>query len=220
MFHGKERFDQNPDAHHGHDDHHHGGGKPHETPWVVTVPLVLLAIPSVVIGFMTIDSMLFGAFLKDAITVDAASHPAMATFAEEFHGAVSMAIHGFTTLPFWLALGGAVSAWYMYLINPAIPAALERFFKSLGVLNILENKYYLDWFNENVLARGARLLGTGLWKGGDQGVIEGGVVNASWKVVGLFSGAVRRMQSGYLYHYALMMIVGVLLFMTYFVWLA
>ncbi len=222
VFHGKERFDQNPDAHHGHDDHHHhhGGGKPHETPWVVTVPLVLLAIPSVVIGFMTIDSMLFGAFLQDAITVNAASHPAMATFAEEFHGAVSMAIHGFTTLPFWLALGGAVAAWYMYLINPAVPAALERFFKSLGLLNILENKYYLDWFNENVLARGARLLGTGLWKGGDQGVIEGGVVNASWKMVGMFSAAVRRMQSGYLYHYALMMIVGVLLFMTYFVWLA
>jgi NADH-quinone oxidoreductase subunit L len=223
VFHGKERFDQNPDAHHDHDhDHndHHGGGKPHETPWVVTVPLVLLAIPSVIIGFLTIDPMLFGGFLKDAITVNGELHPAMETFREEFHGAAAMAMHGFTTLPFWLALGGAVSAWYMYLINPAVPAALERFFKSFGLLNILENKYYLDWFNENVLARGARLLGTGLWKGGDQGVIEGGVVNASWKVVGLFSAAVRTMQSGYLYHYALMMIVGVLLFMTYFVWLA
>jgi NADH-quinone oxidoreductase subunit L len=223
VFHGKERFDQNPDAHHGHDhhdDHHHGDGKPHETPWVVTVPLVLLAIPSVIIGFMTIDSMLFGSFLKDAITINGELHPAMDTFREEFHGAMAMAIHGFTTMPFWLALAGAVSAWYMYLIHPAVPAALERFFKSLGALNILENKYYLDWFNENVLARGARLLGTGLWKGGDQGVIEGGVVNASWKMVGMFSGAVRRVQSGYLYHYALMMIVGILLFMTYFVWLA
>ena len=223
VFHGKERFDQNPDAHHGHDhhdDHHHGDGKPHETPWVVTVPLVLLAIPSVIIGFLTIDSMLFGSFLKDAITINGELHPAMDTFREEFHGAMAMAIHGFTTMPFWLALAGAVSAWYMYLINPAVPAALERFFKALGALNILENKYYLDWFNENVLARGARLLGTGLWKGGDQGVIEGGVVNASWKMVGMFSGAVRRVQSGYLYHYALMMIVGILLFMTYFVWLA
>jgi NADH-quinone oxidoreductase subunit L len=224
VFYGKERFDQNPDAHHGHDDHHHddhhGSDKPHETPWVVTVPLVLLAIPSVIIGFLTIDSMLFGAFLQDAITINSELHPAMETFREEFHGAMAMALHGFTTLPFWLALGGAVSAWYMYLINPAVPAALERLFKSLGVMNLLENKYYLDWFNENVLARGARLLGTGLWKGGDQGVIEGGVVNASWKMVGMFSGAVRKMQSGYLYHYALMMIVGVLLFMTYFVWLA
>jgi NADH-quinone oxidoreductase subunit L len=223
VFHGKERFDQNPDAHHGHDHHnddHHGSAKPHETPWVVTVPLVLLAIPSVVIGFMTIEPMLFGAFLKDAITINAELHPAVAAFAEEFHGPVAMAMHAFTTMPFWLALGGAVSAWYMYLINPAVPAALERFFKSVGLLNILENKYYLDWFNENVLARGARMLGTGLWKGGDQGVIEGGVVNASWKMVGMFSGAVRRLQTGYLYHYALMMIVGVLLFMTYFVWLA
>ena len=219
VFHGKERFDQNPDAHHGH-DHHHGGGKPHETPWVVTVPLVLLAIPSVFIGAMTIDSMLFGSFLKDAITINSELHPAMETFREEFHGWFAMAMHAFTTMPFWLALAGAVSAWYMYLINPALPTALQRFFGSLGILNILENKYYLDWFNENVLARGARLLGTGLWKGGDQGVIEGGVVNASWKVVGLFSSAVRTMQSGYLYHYALMMIVGVLLFMTYFVWLA
>jgi NADH-quinone oxidoreductase subunit L len=224
VFHGKERFDQNPDAHHGHDDHHHdghhGSAKPHETPWVVTVPLVLLAIPSVIIGFLTIDPMLMGSFLKDAIHINGDLHPAMETFREEFHGAMAMALHGFTTLPFWLALGGAVSAWYMYLINPAVPAALERFFKSTGVLNLLENKYYLDWFNENVLARGARLLGTGLWKGGDQGVIEGGVVNASWKMVGMFSGAVRKMQSGYLYHYALMMIVGILLLMTYFVWLA
>jgi NADH-quinone oxidoreductase subunit L len=222
VFHGKERYDQNPDAHHGHHGHddHHGGGKPHETPRVVTVPLVLLAIPSVLIGLLTIEPMLLGGFLKDAIHINGELHPAMETFREEFHGWVGMALHAFTTMPFWLALAGAVSAWYMYLINPAVPAALERFFQSFGVLNVLENKYYLDWFNENVLARGARLLGTGLWKGGDQGVIEGGVVNASWKVVGMFSAAVRTLQSGYLYHYALMMIVGILLFMTYFVWLA
>ena len=222
VFHGKERYDQNPDAHHGHHGHddHHGGGKPHKAPWVVKVPLVLLAIPSVLIGLLTIEPMLLGGFLKDAIHVNGELHPAMETFREEFHGWVGMALHAFTTMPFWLALAGAVSAWYMYLINPAVPAALERFFQSFGVLNVLENKYYLDWFNENVLARGARLLGTGLWKGGDQGVIEGGVVNASWKVVGMFSAAVRTLQSGYLYHYALMMIVGILLFMTYFVWLA
>jgi NADH-quinone oxidoreductase subunit L len=220
VFHGKERFDQNPDAHHGHDDHGHGhhDSKPHETPWVVTVPLVLLAIPSVVIGFMTIQPMLFGEFLKDAIHISAELHPALEKFAEEFHGPVAMALHGFTTLPFFLALGGAVAAWYMYLINPAVPAAFGRALKP--VVTVLENKYYMDWFNEYVLARGARLLGTGLWKGGDRGLIEGGVVNASWKLIGAVSSAVRQMQSGYLYHYALMMIVGVLLFMTYFVWLA
>ncbi|MFM6985932.1 MAG: NADH-quinone oxidoreductase subunit L [Hydrogenophaga sp.] len=218
VFHGHERHDQNPDAHH--DDHHghHGDDKPHESPWVVTVPLLLLAIPSVVIGYLTIQPMLFGDFLKDAITVHGELHPAMETFAEEFHGALAMAVHALSTAPFYLALGGAVVAWYMYLINPAVPAAIARVLQP--VITVLDNKYYLDWFNENVLARGARLLGVGLWKAGDQGVIEGGVVNASWKVVDLFSAAVRRMQSGALYHYALMMIVGVLLLMTYFVWLA
>ena len=221
VFHGQERYDQNPDAHHDdhhHDDHgHHEEHKPHESPWVVTVPLLLLAVPSVVIGYMTIQPMLFGDFLKDAITINTAAHPAMATFAEEFHGPLAMALHAFSTAPFWLALAGAVTAWYMYLINPAVPAAIGRSLKPL--ITVLENKYYMDWFNENVLARGARALGTGLWKGGDQGVIEGGVVNASWKLVGLVSAAVRHVQSGYLYHYALMMIVGIFLFMTYFVWL-
>ena len=221
VFHGKERYDQNPDTHHddhGHHDSHGHESKPHESPWVVTVPLVLLAIPSVVIGFMTIQPMLFGEFFKDAIFVNAAAHPAMATFAEEFHGALSMAAHSLYTLPLYLALAGAVSAWYMYLINPAVPAAIGRALRPLVV--VLENKYYMDWFNENVLAKGARGLGIGLWKGGDRGVIEGGVVNASWKLVSLVSGVVRKAQTGYLYHYALMMIVGVLLFMTYFVWLA
>jgi NADH-quinone oxidoreductase subunit L len=224
VFHGKERYDQNPDVHHGHDDHDddhghgHGDGKPHETPWVVTVPLVLLAIPSVAIGFFTIGPMLFGDFFQDAIYTNAALHPAFSMFAETFHGPIAMALHAFSTAPFWLALGGAVSAWYMYLINPALPAAIGRALKP--VVTLLENKYYLDWFNENVISRGARALGTGLWKGGDRGVIEGGVVNASWKLVGWVSSVVRQAQSGYLYHYALVMIVGVLLFMTYFVWIA
>jgi NADH-quinone oxidoreductase subunit L len=223
VFHGKERYDQNPDAHHDdhgdhHDDHGHGDGKPHESPWVVTVPLLLLAVPSVVIGFITIQPMLFGDFFKDAITINTAAHPAMVKFGEMFHGPLAMAVHALSTAPLYLALAGAVSAWYMYLINPAVPAAIARALRPLIV--VLENKYYLDWFNENVLARGARALGVGLWKGGDRGVIEGGVVNASWKLVGVVSSVVRRAQTGYLYHYALMMIVGVLLFMTYFVWLA
>jgi NADH-quinone oxidoreductase subunit L len=220
VFHGQERYDQNPDAHHGdhgHDDHH-GDGKPHETPWVVTVPLVLLAIPSVLIGFFTIEPMLFGTFLQDAITVNSAAHPALAEFAKIFHGPVAMVSHALYTPPLYLALAGAVMAWYMYLINPAVPAAIARALRPLIV--VMENKYYLDWFNENVLARGARALGVAFWKGGDRGVIEGGVVNASWKLVGAVSALVRRAQSGYLYHYALMMIVGVFLFMTYFVWLA
>ncbi|PUE19208.1 NADH-quinone oxidoreductase subunit L [Limnohabitans sp. MMS-10A-160] len=221
VFHGKERYDQNPDAHHGHDDHGHGHDdhhEPHESPWVVTVPLVLLAIPSVVIGFMAIEPMLYGEFFKDVIFVNAEKHPAMKEMAEMFHGPVAMAVHALSTAPFWLALAGVVVSWYMYLVNPKVPAFFARVLRP--VIVILENKYFLDWINENILARGARMLGTGLWKVGDRALIDGLVVNGSWKVVGLISGAVRRFQSGYLYHYALVMILGVFALMTYFVWLA
>jgi NADH-quinone oxidoreductase subunit L len=224
VFHGKERYDQNPDAHH--DDHHeahdaHGHKadhhEPHESPWVVTVPLVLLAIPSVVIGFMTIQPMLFGEFFKDSISVNLERHPAMEEIAKLFHGPAEMALHGLTAAPFWLALAGVALAYYMYLVNPAFPAAIKRTFQP--VYTLLENKYYLDWFNENVLARGTRALGTGLWKGGDQALIDGALVNGSWKLVGWVAGAVRRLQSGYIYHYAFGMIIGIFVLMTYFVWL-
>jgi NADH-quinone oxidoreductase subunit L len=220
VFHGKERFDQNPDAHHhGHDDHGHGhhDSKPHESPWVVWVPLVLLAIPSVFIGYMTIEPMLFGDFFKGAIFIDAEKHPGMEELAHLFHGRVEMALHAVSTAPFWLALSGVVLSYYMYMINPALPAAIKKAVSPIYTL--LENKYYLDWFNENVLARGARLLGTGLWKGGDQFLIDGAIVNGSWKLVGWVSGGVRKVQTGYLYHYALVMILGVFVLMTYFVWL-
>ena len=219
VFHGKERYDQNPDAHHDH-DHHHGHGhddKPHESPWVVWLPLVLLAIPSVVLGAMTLMPMLFGDVFKGVIHVDAARHPAMAELAEEIHGWLPMGLHGFVTAPFWLALAGVAAAYYMYMVNPALPAAIKRMFQP--VYTVLDNKYYLDWFNENVIARGVRMLGTGLWKGVDRAVIDGLVVNGSWKVVGWVAGAVRRLQSGYLYHYALVMILGIFVLMTYFVWL-
>jgi NADH-quinone oxidoreductase subunit L len=217
VFHGKERFDQNPDAHHddhghGHDDHH----EPHESPWVVWVPLVALAIPSVVIGFMTIEPMLFGEFFKGAIFIDEAKHPAMKELAEAFHGPVAMALHGLTAAPFWLALSGVVVAWYLYLINPALPAAIKRAFGPIYTL--LENKYYMDWFNENVIARATRALGTGLWKGGDQGIIDGGIVNGSWKLVGRIAGAVRWLQTGFIYHYAFSMLIGIFVLMSYFVW--
>ena len=223
VFHGKERFDQNPEAHHDahdahdghaqHDDHH----KPHESPWVVTLPLILLAIPSVVIGYLTIEPTVFGGFFKDAIFINAEKHQAMTVLTEEFHGALNMAMHALKTMPFWLAVAGVASSYYMYMINPALPAAIKRIFQPIYTL--LENKYYLDWFNENVIARGACVLGVGLWKVGDQTLIDGTVVNGSWKVVRIFSGLVRRIQTGYLYHYALSMIVGVFVLMTYFVWL-
>ena len=216
VFHGKERFDQNPDAHHGdhhgHDDQH----EPHESPWVVTVPLVLLAIPSVVVGFMFIQPMLFGDFFKDVIFVDAAKHPAMAKLGEIFHGPVAMALHGLQTAPFWLALAGVALSYYMYMVNPALPAGIKARVQPL--YRLLENKYYLDWINENILAKGARALGVGLWKVGDQAIIDGGVVNGSWKLVGAISGVVRWVQSGFIFHYALVMILGVFALMTWFVW--
>jgi NADH-quinone oxidoreductase subunit L len=217
VFHGRERFDQNPDTHHGHDDHGHGD-KPHESPWVVTVPLVLLAVPSVLIGFLTVMPMLFGEFLSDAISVNAAIHPSMAQLAKLIHGPVELAVHSLASPALWLAVSGVVLSWYMYLVNPAVPAALMKALKP--VHSLLENKYYLDWFNENVLAKSARGLGIGFWKGGDQGLIEGAVVNASWKLVGLLSKVVKFAQTGFLYHYALVMLAGLFLFLTYFVWLA
>ncbi|MCY7319523.1 MAG: NADH-quinone oxidoreductase subunit L, partial [Ramlibacter sp.] len=244
VFHGKERYHQNPQQHgkdhdhaghdvadsavtHGanaapaahvsHDAHDGHETKPRESSWVVTAPLLLLAFPSVVIGFLAIQPMLFGDLLKDSIIVDSARHPAMAMLAREFHGAAQMALHGLVTAPFWLAVAGVALAYYMYLVNPALPAAIRK--RVEPVYQLLENKYYLDWFNENVLARGARMLGVGLWKGGDQGLIDGVIVNGSWRLIGRIAGAVRWIQSGYLYHYAFGMILGVFVLMTYFVWL-
>ncbi|WP_286747683.1 NADH-quinone oxidoreductase subunit L [Aquabacterium sp. UBA2148] len=220
VFHGKERFHHKPfpgehDHHDDHgDDHHH---EPHESPWVVTAPLLLLAIPSVVIGFLTIEPMLFGDFLKSAITVDATKHPAMAELAHHFHGATAMALHGFQTLPFFLALGGVVTAYVFYLVAPQIPAFFAKVLRPLIVIG--ENKYFLDWFNENVLAAGARLLGRGFWKIGDVALIDGLVVNGSAKLVGLIGSVVRLFQTGYLYHYALVMILGVFALMTWFVFM-
>ncbi len=213
VFHGKARFDQNPDAQYDHDAHHEPH-EPHESPWVVTAPLVLLAIPSVVIGFMSIDAMLFGDFLGGAIIVNAAKHPAMAELAKIFHGQSQMALHGLTTLPVWLALAGVASAWYMYMVNPALPAAIKRRVEPLDTL--LEHKYYIDWFNENVLARAARGLGIVLWKGGDEKLIDGALVNGSWKLVGWVSSVVRKVQTGYIYHYALAMILGIFILISYF----
>ncbi|MDD3326722.1 MAG: NADH-quinone oxidoreductase subunit L [Zoogloea sp.] len=230
VFHGEERFgkavEHHHDAHddhasahadddHGHDEHHHGlapGQKPHESPWVVTVPLVLLAIPSVLIGFLTIEPMLFGSFFKGVIHFSE-SHPVMAELGEEFHGAVGMAIHGLTTLPFFLAMAGVAVAWLFYMKVPAIPAAIMKTFKPIHTL--LENKYYFDKFNEIFFAGGARLLGRGLWKVGDQTLIDGMVVNGSAKLVGVIAQLSKLFQSGHIYQYAFSMIVGVFVLLTF-----
>jgi NADH-quinone oxidoreductase subunit L len=224
VFHGKERFDTGGGHGHGHGatDHevpgHGHGGLPHESPAVVTVPLMMLAIPSVLIGLYTIEPMLFGDFFKGVIVVDAAKHPAMAGLAEHFHGWVAMGVHALQTPVFWLAVAGVASSYYCYLVNPAVPAALLR---ALGPLHrLLENKYYLDRINELVFAGGARALGKGLWKVGDQALIDGVAVNGSSKVIGWLASALRHVQSGFIYHYAIAMIVGVAVLVWWFVPLA
>lgn len=218
VFHGKPRFEtaHGHDAHghdaHGHDGH--GAHVPHESPWVVTVPLVLLAIPSIIIGALAADSMITGEYFKGVITVFADKHPAMAALAEHWHGWVAMALHGFTSLPFWLMIAGIATAWYFYLVNPAIPARLQQTFK--GIYTVLENKYYLDRFNEWFFAGGARRLGSGLWKRGDQGLIDGLVVNGSARLVGWFSRVLRQGQTGFLNHYAIAMIIGLAFLLFWF----
>ncbi|MBW8829258.1 MAG: NADH-quinone oxidoreductase subunit L [Burkholderiales bacterium] len=219
VFHGKERFHHKPFPPEGEDPHHapHGDEQhdPHESPWVVTAPLILLAIPSVVIGYMTIGPMLFSDFLKDSIFVNSELHPAMEEMAKEFHGAVAMAVHGVMSVPFFLALAGVVVAYLFYMVKPEIPAAIKARFGF--VYRVLENKYYMDWFNENVLAPLARGMGHGLWKGGDVGLIDG-VINGSASGVGGVASLVRLIQTGYLYWYALVMILGVIGLMTWQLW--
>jgi len=215
------------DAHdaHGHADHHeededdhahHGlepGQKPHESPFVVWFPLVMLAIPSVIIGYLAIGPMLHGDFFKNVIFVGE-NHKAMEILGEEFHGAMAMAIHSLTTAPLWLAIAGVASAYYCYMINPRVPAWF--FAKFTAVHTLLENKYYMDKFNEVVFAGGARLLGNGLWNVGDKTLIDGLLVNGSAKVVNWFSKLARLGQTGYIYHYAFVMILGILGFRVYF----
>jgi NADH-quinone oxidoreductase subunit L len=205
------------DAHDAHDDHaHHGlapGQKPHESPFVVWFPLVALAIPSVIIGYLTIGPMLFGDFFKGVIFVGD-NHHAMAEMTEEFHGAMAMTIHALTSAPFILAALGVASAYYCYMINQKVPAWFFAKFHALHTL--LDNKYYMDKFNDVVFAGGARMLGNGLWNVGDKGLIDGLVVNGSAKLVGWFSTVVRTAQTGYIYHYAFVMILGVLATLMYF----
>jgi NADH-quinone oxidoreductase subunit L len=220
VFHGEERFGKAHDDHHDdHGDEHHclaPGEKPHESPWVVTAPLILLALPSVFIGYWTIGPMLHGDFFKDSIVVDAARHPAMAELGKAFHGALAMATHGLMTLPFWLALGGVVAAWWLYLKQPSIPSAIKSRFE--WIYRLLDNKYYMDWINEHVFAAGARLLGTGLWKGGDVALIDGVAINGSARAVGALAQLTRLFQTGYLYFYALVMLLGIFALMTWQLW--
>lgn len=218
VFHGEERFGK---AHHDHDAHgeHHGlthGQKPHETPWVVYVPLILLAIPSLLIGYFTVEPMLYGNYFGDAIYISH-EHHALAEMGEEFHGAFAMALHALTSLPFLLALAGVVSAWFLYLVRTDIPAKIQRQFQPIYTL--LDNKYYFDRFNDWFFAGGARGVSRILWKFGDVKLIDGVMVNGTARLIGKFSRMLRPIQSGYIYHYAFAMLIGVFVLLTIRFWL-
>ncbi|MDR1854659.1 MAG: NADH-quinone oxidoreductase subunit L [Azoarcus sp.] len=212
VFHGEERFGQ---AHHAEDeDHgeHHGlepGQKPHESPLVVTIPLVLLAIPSVVAGWFTLEPLLFGGWFGGAI--ESSAHLEETT-------PLAMALHGFLGAPFWLALAGVVVAWVLYMHRPALPARIRAKFAALYTL--LDNKYYFDRFNDVVVAAGARLLGEGLWKQGDRNLIDGVAVTGSTRLATLAGRVLGLFQTGYLYQYAFTMIAGLVVLLTFWIFLA
>lgn len=196
VFHGEERMDQHTKEH------------LHETSPVITIPLILLAIPSVIIGWLTIETVLFGGYFDTAI-VTLSEHGAMAAVAETFHGPLEFVIHGFTGPAVYLALFGVVAAWYIYLKKPSI--AVQAREKFSFIYNLLDQKYYFDRFNEVVFATASRGIGHVFWRLGDALVIDGLVVNGSARFVGWVSGIVRHVQTGYLNHYAFVMITGLIL---------
>jgi NADH-quinone oxidoreductase subunit L len=215
VFHGKARWGHSDSHAHDHhaeqgDDHaHHGlapGEKPHESPVVITLPLILLAIPSVIIGFYTITPLLFGTFFGDSIFIDVVRHPIMKELEDHFHGPVAMALHAFTSPILLLVVLGVLTAAVGYLWAPKLPAKVAE--ALAPIKKLLDNKYYLDDLNQAVFAKGLIWIGSFLWHRGDQKVIDGFFVNGSAYTVGRFAGVIRHLQSGYLYHYAFAMIAG------------
>jgi len=202
VFHGKERMDEHTRSH------------LHEPSWVVTLPLVLLAIPSVIIGYMFVGDMAFGNFFGDAIFV-LPQHDVLGELAKEFHGPAAMMLHSLKTLPFWLAAGGVGTAWFLYMKRPDLPAVIQQKLSLLHTIFI--NKYGFDKFNEIVFAGGSRGLGNLLWKYIDVKLIDSFIINGSAKTVGWVSLIMRRMQTGYLYTYAFAMILGLCALLAIFV---
>ena len=208
-FHGAERFGAHDDNA-GHSDAHRHGHAPHESPAVVTGPLIVLAIPSLCAGWW-IGSVLFGGYFGDAIVVTE-PHDVLAELGKEFHGVAAMMIHALRAWPFWLSVGGIAAAAFLYLKRTDLPQKLRVAFGP--VTTLLDNTYYFDRFNDWFFAGGARLLGRGLWKGGDVAVIDGVLVNGSARLVGWFATIARKLQSGLIYHYAFTMIIGVFVLLT------
>jgi NADH-quinone oxidoreductase subunit L len=242
-FHGKPRFDVHGDDHadhahhaghdhgahaqhgqatgapkahaqddHAHDGHH--GGAPKESPWVVTVPLILLAIPSVYAGWAYIEPMLFGDYFGKAIVV-LPEHAVLAQLKEEWHGVWAFIQHGLLSLPFWLAVAGIASAYFLYLVNTALPARLQKL--AGPIYTLLDHKYYFDQFNSWFFAGGARGVGRFFSDVGDRTLIDGFIVNGCARFVGFAASVARQMQTGYVYHYAFTMIIGLFALLTWWV---
>ncbi len=200
-------------ADHDH-EHGHAAGPPKESPWVVTLPLVALAIPSAIAGWIAIQPMLFGDFFGTSIVV-LPQHAVLAELAEEWRGVGAFIRHGVVSAPFWLAIAGIATAAYLYLIRVELPA---RIAKAAGpIYALLENKYYFDRFNDWFFAGGARRLGTFLKNVGDASIIDGFFVNGTARVIGWSSALMRHMQSGYVYHYAFTMIIGLFALLSWYV---
>ena len=218
-FHGKEHFRVDQHAGHGHDDdtHHERGvlaHTPHESPWVVTLPLVLLAIPSLLAGMFAVQPLLYGNFFGSAIFVLPA-HNVLGEMATHFHGVLPLTLHAVFTAPFWIAIAGIVVSSYVYLFNPGLADTIKR---ALGpIYRVIDNKFYFDEFYDAVFTRGSVALGRTLWKRADDGVIDGVVVNGSASLVDRVATRARALQSGLLYHYAFAMILGLILLLAGFV---
>jgi NADH-quinone oxidoreductase subunit L len=234
VFHGDEKWrvvkhvahhddSQHTDEHKAIDDHGHHHGltptdDPHEPGWVIKLPLILLAIPSLAIGYFAIEPMLYGSFFKDVIFIDSAAHPAMHELTLEWHevahDALGMALHSIMSLPLLLAVSGVALAWFFYMRRPDIPAGIQARFSTIN--RILENKYGFDSFNERVFAAGSVFIGNQLWQIGDVKIIDGAIVNGTANLIGKLSGVVRKLQTGLIYHYAFAMIIGAFLMLTFF----
>jgi len=211
-FHGPERF------HAAHDAGHDGGhDTPHESPLVVTVPLIALAIPSLLIGAQTVGSVLFGDYFGSSIFV-LADNNVIGRLGEEFPGPVQMGFAGFLQPPFWFAAAGVSTAWVFFLWRPQLADRAAHRFRLL--YTVLTQKYYFDWFNEHVIAPLTRDIGIGLWKGGDEILIDGAMVNGTAEGVSSLGGVLRRVQNGYLYAYAFWMMIGLAVLLGYFLWRA
>jgi len=204
VFHGKPRMDDHTREH------------LHETPWVITLPLIMLAIPSVIAGYL-IGPVVFGDYFNGVIHV-APQHDVLAEIGEHYHGPVAFVLHAFGGPAIYLAIAGVAMAWYMTLKNPAFAENTKQRFN--GIYQLLVNKYYADDFNDIVFAGGARGVGQLLWRIGDVLIIDGLIVNGSARVVGWTAGVVRKIQTGYLYTYAFSMIIGLLLMLSWFVFLS